>query len=83
MAAYGDGAQEAVMLSLGDDLVDICRDLKRGLLALDAGALGEDVTWEWRFGFYTHWGRHATEALRVLHARLADSGGPVRDSNGR
>jgi hypothetical protein len=78
MATHGDDAQEAVMLPLGDDLADISQDLKQGLLALDAGAPPEDVNWEWRFGFYTHWGRHATEALHALHARLADSGGPMR-----
>lgn len=63
---------EPVLLPLADDLADIWRDMKRGLLALDAGAAEDDVIWEWRFGFRTHWGRHATEALRALHARLAD-----------
>jgi hypothetical protein len=63
---------EAVLLTLADDLADIWRDLKRGLLALDAGASIEDVIWEWRYRFYTHWGRHATEALRALRPRLLD-----------
>ena len=48
---------------------------------LAEGAPEGDVVWEWRFGFYSHWGRHATEALRALHARLADRLGPVRDSD--
>jgi hypothetical protein len=61
---------------VSDDLADIWLDLKHGLLALDDGAPPDDVTWEWRFGFYAHWGRHATEALRALHARLAERGGP-------
>ena len=77
-AAHGEGAQEAVMLPLSDDLADVWRDLKQGLLALDAGAPRDDVAWEWRFGFSAHWGRHATEALRALHARLAQDGGPAR-----
>jgi hypothetical protein len=76
-AAHGDGASEAVLLSLADDLADIWRDLKHGLLALACGAPPADVTWEWRFGFSTHWSRHATEALRAVHARLADAGGPA------
>ena len=63
---------EAVLLPLADDLADIWRDMKRGLTALDAGSAEADVMWEWRFGFWTHWGHHATEALRALHARLAD-----------
>ena len=29
-----------------------------------------------RFGFWTHWGRHTVEALRIIHARLAEFGGP-------
>jgi hypothetical protein len=77
-APYGADAQDAVMLPLADDLADIWRDLKPGLLALERGAAPNNVTWEWRFGFYSHWGRHATEALRAIHARLADNGGPLR-----
>jgi hypothetical protein len=77
LAPYGEEAEDAVMLPLADDLVDIWRDLKQGLLALEDGAAPEDVVWEWRFGFYSHWGRHATEALRALHARLAEQGGPI------
>jgi hypothetical protein len=83
MATHGDRAQEAVMLSLGDDLADIWRDLKQGLLALEAGAPPDDVTWEWRFGFYTHWGPHASEALRAPRALLAGSPGPMRDGGER
>jgi hypothetical protein len=76
LAPYGKEAEAAVPLPLSDDLADIWLDLKHGLLALDDRARPEDVTWEWRFGFYAHWGRHATEALRALHARLAERGGP-------
>jgi hypothetical protein len=81
LAPYGADAQDAVMLPLADDLADIWRDLKPGLLALERGAAPNSVTWEWRFDFYSHWGRHATEALRAIHARLADSGGPLRGSD--
>lgn len=76
LSPYGNEAGTAISLPLADDLVDIWRDLKGGLLALDDGAAVQDVVWEWRFGFYSHWGRHATEALRALHARLAENGGP-------
>jgi hypothetical protein len=80
LAPHGEGTQEVVTLPLGDDLADIWGDLKEGLLALESGVPPDDVIWEWRFGFYTHWGRHATEALRALHARLADDGGPAAPS---
>lgn len=68
---------EELKAHLADDLADIYRDLKNGLLWLASGEDVREVVWEWRFGFWTHWGRHLTEALRVIHARLAETGGPV------
>jgi hypothetical protein len=63
--------REAIFGSLADDLADIYRDLKEGLVVHDAGlAPPHDIIWEWRFGFYSHWGHHAIDALRALHFRL-------------
>ena len=73
---FGEEADTAVLLPLADDLADIWRDLKPGLLGLAAGAPLDAALWDWRLGFFTHWGVHATEALRVLHARRADAGAP-------
>jgi hypothetical protein len=73
---FGEEADTAVLLPLADDLADIWRDLKPGLLGLAAGAPLDAALWDWRFTFYTHWGAHAVEALRVLHARRADAGAP-------
>lgn len=56
--------------SLADDLTDIWRDLRHGLDALDTGSDWRDVVFEWRLSYITHWGRHAVEALRPLHAAL-------------
>jgi hypothetical protein len=53
--------------SLADDLADVYHDVKRGLMVLDAGDPAEAV-WEWHHSFWSHWGRHAVEALRALHA---------------
>ena len=78
MRRFGAWEMEAVLLPLANDLADVWLDVKHGLVALDAGAPETDVIWEWRFGFYWHWGRHATEALRVCHARLADGGRHLR-----
>jgi hypothetical protein len=75
--ANWDVAAEALLLPVADDLADIWRDLKPGLLALEQGATVDDVRWDWRFGFYSHWGRHATEALRAIHVHVAEAGGPV------
>ncbi|MET9212249.1 MULTISPECIES: DUF5063 domain-containing protein [unclassified Nocardia] len=56
--------------SLADDLTDIWRDLRHGLDALDTGSNWRDVVFEWRLSFIAHWGRHAVDALRPLHAAL-------------
>ncbi|MGW5435323.1 DUF5063 domain-containing protein [Nocardia asteroides] len=56
--------------SLADDLTDIWRDLRQGLDAIDTGSDWRDVVFEWRLSFLAHWGRHAVEALRPLHAAL-------------
>ena len=52
--------------SLSDDFVDIHADLSRGLRVYDQGNVMA-AAWEWRFGFDTHWGHHAVDALRALH----------------
>jgi hypothetical protein len=62
---------EAVHGSLADDIADIYRDLKRGLDLKEAiTPHPEDSIWEWRFGFYSHWGHHAMDALLTIHIRL-------------
>lgn len=59
----------AVILSLADALADIWRDLRNGLNTLGRGGSLDAVTWEWRFSFLSHWGSHATDALRAVHAQ--------------
>jgi hypothetical protein len=59
-----------VNLSLADALADIWRDLRQGLIALREGVPADNVAWEWRFSFQTHWGAHAVEALRAIHAQV-------------
>lgn len=54
-------------LVVADDLADVWRDLRRGLDGLASGARWEDVSWEWKFGLQTHWGKHAEDALVALH----------------
>ena len=69
-------APEAVKLSLAEGLADIWRGLKSGLVALEMGAARPEVEAGWRGEFTRHGGRHATEALRVLHARIAGTDDP-------
>jgi len=52
--------------SLSDDLLDVYRDVRRGLLLWDHNA-PQAAIWEWRFSFGVHWGNHAIDALRALH----------------
>ncbi len=55
---------------LADDLADIYRDVKEGLLLFDRGFF-DDARWEWRHNFQIHWGRHLTAALTALYAHTA------------
>ena len=56
--------------SLSDDLADIWRDLKLGLLAMesDAADRSADIAWHWRFSFESHWAQHAAGAIGGLNA---------------
>jgi hypothetical protein len=65
-----DSPEEPVAGSLVDDLSDIYRDVARGLVLFESGERAEAL-WQWGFNFRTHWGEHATGALRALHAYLA------------
>jgi hypothetical protein len=61
--------EELMAGSLADDFADIYRDIKPGLVSYDAGSPSsqEAAVTEWRLGMLSHWGHHATGALRVLH----------------
>lgn len=52
--------------SLAEDVLDVYRDIRRGLTLWDASQM-QNAIWEWRFGFDAHWGDHAIDALRALH----------------
>ena len=62
---------EAIFGSLADDLADIYGDLRKGLELNDAcPSQREDAIWEWRVLFYSHWGKHAIDALQAIHSHL-------------
>jgi hypothetical protein len=66
--------REAIDGSLADDIADIYRDLKGGLVVHHSDlAPSTDILWEWRLGFYSHWGKHAIDALRTIHFLLEDT----------
>jgi hypothetical protein len=62
-----DHEDEAILAHLSYDLSDIYQDLIEGLDLIESGAHPADVIWRWRESFRMHWGRHATDAMRVIH----------------
>ena len=54
--------------NLADDFAGIYGDIKPGLDHYDRGGTTaqEAAITEWRSGMLSHWGHHATGALRVL-----------------
>lgn len=63
---YDHENTEPVAGSLADDVLDVYRDIRRGLAMWD-DSQKQDAIWEWRFHFDVHWGDHAIDALRALH----------------
>jgi hypothetical protein len=57
--------EKAIRASLADDIADIYRDLERGSNCLKENPA--EAIFHWRFGFYSHWGSHAVNALRITH----------------
>lgn len=61
---------EPLKRSLAEDIANIYRDLKHGLLLTAHGASTSEVLSHWRQAFSTHWGMHATGAMRAIHWAL-------------
>jgi hypothetical protein len=57
---------------LADDLADIYRDVVNGLRAFQNGEA--EAAWQWKFTFWSHWGRHAASAITALQAWLEAEG---------
>lgn len=65
---------EAIYGSLADDLADIYRDVKEGIVLRETGEVPvENIVWTWRLTFGFHWGKHAMDALRTIHFRLENA----------
>jgi hypothetical protein len=63
--------EEPVVTHLADDLADLWRDLKGGLLLLRSGHVDAAVG-QWRLQFTIHWGHHAAAALYALQSWFSD-----------
>jgi hypothetical protein len=65
---------EAIRSSLADDLTDIWRDLKEGLLvyAKRSERARQHAIWEWAWTFHSHWAHHVVIALNPLAWIISD-----------
>ncbi len=66
------GENDAVFGTLSEDLADIYRDIKYGLRLFEAGHITE-ATWEWKFNFKIHWGRHLLDAQKVIYSWFSNN----------
>jgi hypothetical protein len=57
--------EEAILCSLSRDIAEIYLDLQDALKLQTSGASLEDIYFDWRLDFRSHWARHATSALKV------------------
>ena len=57
--------EEPVGGILIDDIQDIYREIKKGIMFFQTNPAA--ALWEWKFGFDNHWGNHAVDAIRALH----------------
>ncbi|HEX9391123.1 MAG TPA: DUF5063 domain-containing protein [Usitatibacteraceae bacterium] len=63
---------EPVLGDLGDDMLDIYKDIKRGLLVYEQGKQIEAI-WHWSFLHRAHWGKHATSAMYALQCKAMNN----------
>ena len=63
--------QQVVAGLLSEDLWDVYRSLKSGLIYWDSHREGA-ARWEWTVEFAVHWGDHLIDALRALHRLSQD-----------
>ena len=63
---------EPVIGSIDEDITDVYRDVVTGLRAYQTGNRAGAI-WEWGFHFHHHWGKHATGAIKAIHAWLVDN----------
>ena len=56
---------------LFNDLIELYADLREGFRLLEAGRPEAEAVFHWRLTFWSHWGYHLAEALRVVHVYVA------------
>jgi hypothetical protein len=74
-APRDDAEAELLGGTLLDDLSSIYEDVEEGLHMLAAGSSEGEVIYRWHWDFWNHSGTHAVDALRIIHAQVAQSQG--------
>lgn len=69
---FDESEREAIVSTLDDDLAEIYWDVVEGIALANAGFYG-DAVFQWRFLFFTHWGRHAVHAQSAIWQYLAEN----------
>ena len=67
-----DDSKENCQLSLAADLGDMYDDLEQGIIMYE----NDEKAWAtstWKKNFELHWGRHAVNAIRVLHEYITNA----------
>lgn len=61
-----------ILSCISNDLAEIYEDISPGLNDWENSnaALKRGIIWDWKFGYYNHWGDHATRAITALYALL-------------
>jgi hypothetical protein len=70
-----DDKGELIVGSLADYMADIYHDLEKGL-AYARDSCYSDAVWEWRFGYFSHWGYHLADAQTALRQYLDQQAAP-------
>jgi len=64
--------EEPTQSTLSNDLAEIYMDLRESLRSIQSDSEENDILWGCRFAFRTHWGRHASGALRFILSSVFD-----------
>jgi hypothetical protein len=64
---YEDDSEEPVIGSLADSIADVYGEALRATRIANSGAL-TDAAWELQFHGEVHWGHHALDVMRAIHA---------------
>lgn len=68
------GKNDPLRSGLSDDLADIWRDLKNGVIEWQHASQESrrQIVYSWHFSFHSHWSDHVVDALRTINRIVED-----------